>query len=548
MMQRQDLSSILYDPLEVSNENSKVVLLQRQITHFHTIINILKTNHYYIDTSPTGSGKTYTTLAVAIATKRKLLIVCPKMVKVAWQSAARLSGVKLFDIITYHSITGSKMHSPKNYLTRKETEINQDLVPDFECKPDILRIWEKERVLIVFDEIHVALSENSAQMRSVSTLFRMALSHPSPSGSRMCMLSATVMQKEEFSIPFFRMIGMLPLDLKFVNKNIRTELNIKARANLIQMCRNKAPEATDRVLDLIPKDATIATLAYQLLHQVIKPLTQAEMPKPVYKFAQDNKRAFYLTDQNDEASSKLKRLNMALGQISSMNTEETQLTLTEDKMAKMGAIMNKMWDLQKLKVPILVRLIRHRLVITPEAKIVVFSDIIEGLLDEIKKELENNGYHILMLTGKQNEQQNEDALEKFNSIDLKYRVILCTTSKGGVGINLHDIDGSRPRYVFMLPSFRVKDMHQAAGRTLREGIKSNSQLRVVYFAVPNDPEYEDRVMASILRKSKVMKDFNLSENKGLIEYPGDYQKYFETKEEYTETLKVVSEIESDSED
>lgn len=543
--QSRDLDSILYDPLPVKGDHGEVVtLLPRQISHFQTILGILKRNHYYLDTSMTGSGKTYVTMAVSIATGRVPLIVCPKMVKMTWETAGRLTHTPILDIVSYDSLRGTKTRSPKKYLIRKGDE--------FFPTPELEDLWINDRVLIIFDEIHRAMA-NTTQMKAVSTIFQMALRLESTSGSRLAMLSATVIDQEIFSLSFFRMIGFIPLDLKLiVGRHVGSEVGKKAKENLIRLCQGKNLTVTNRVVQLLGEDAPISALVYQLLHLVIKPLVQSEMPKPEYSFIQDNKKEFYLSDTKGQELLDLQKVLFrdkvtdASGNIiNPVEADFVQQGTPDDiqkRKQRMAVIMTRMYEVQRIKVPTLFRLIMYRLLVTPESKIVVFSDIIEGIIDTLKKQLEDRGVKVLTLTGRNNEKDNEDNILKFNSVSLEYRVILCTTAKGGVGINLHDIYGDRPRYVFMLPSFRVKDMTQAAGRTYREGISSHSVLRVVYLAVKGDPYLEDRIMSSITRKSKTLNEMNTEQNRGRIEYPGDYKSMVETPEEYQETLRVITPV------
>jgi hypothetical protein len=55
-------------------------LLVYQVPHFYQLIETIKVNNCILDASDTGTGKTYTALALCAALKKKPFVICPKSV------------------------------------------------------------------------------------------------------------------------------------------------------------------------------------------------------------------------------------------------------------------------------------------------------------------------------------------------------------------------------------------------------------------------------------------------------------------------------------
>src|SRR3989337_2192720 len=95
-----------------------IILRNHQINHINHITNITTNSFYAIDTSPTGSGKTITTLYLAKQYNMKLLILCPANVMNHWKVESTKYGINSI-ILSYTKLVGKKTCNHP-YLTRDE--------------------------------------------------------------------------------------------------------------------------------------------------------------------------------------------------------------------------------------------------------------------------------------------------------------------------------------------------------------------------------------------------------------------------------------------
>lgn len=140
-----------------------------------------------------------------------------------------------------------------------------------------------------------------------------------------------------------------------------------------------------------------------------------------------------------------------------------------------------------LKVPIFVELIRDH--IQDGKSVALFLNYKETLhaIAERIEDIPKSYIH-----GEQKDSERISEIDDFQRD--KTHVILCTLSAGGVGINLHDTNGTRPRVSLISPSFSAIDLKQALGRIHRAGGKSPA-LQYIIFA-------KDTIEAKVCRKVK----------------------------------------------
>jgi len=114
-------------------ENISSKLFNYQLLHLLNLITNFRSNKVLLDGSDTGTGKTYTTVALSKQLKLKLFVICPKTVVSKWSQVCDYFGVKPLYIT--------------NYESTKKTEF-------LEFK-DGKYIWNVPKsTLLVFDEAH----------------------------------------------------------------------------------------------------------------------------------------------------------------------------------------------------------------------------------------------------------------------------------------------------------------------------------------------------------------------------------------------------------
>ena len=133
-------------------------------------------------------------------------------------------------------------------------------------------------------------------------------------------------------------------------------------------------------------------------------------------------------------------------------------------------------EVEILKVPTFVELAQDALGAGNSVAIFIsFRDTLAAL----EKRL-SDGYEVAVIHGDQDEEERQSAIEEFRAD--KARVIVCMTQAGGVGISLHDTEGSFPRVALISPTFSAIDLKQALGRVHRADGKSKSVQKIVFAA------------------------------------------------------------------
>lgn len=75
-----------------------------QYLHIVNLLTALDLNNVVLDSSDTGTGKTYTTAAICANKKLQPLVICPKAAIYTWKKVLKYFNVIPFDIINYESV------------------------------------------------------------------------------------------------------------------------------------------------------------------------------------------------------------------------------------------------------------------------------------------------------------------------------------------------------------------------------------------------------------------------------------------------------------
>lgn len=181
-----------------SQRLGKVDLRPHQVANTRRITDIFKEYDAALDSSDTGTGKTYTALAVAKRLKRVPYIVCPKAVIPAWEAAAEDIGLKQYAVSNYEKLRAGKTPDYQAYKGSKGYNRYRWHLP-------------QDRYMFIFDEVH--------RCRNVSLQSRM-FNQAVIQKYKTLLLSAT---------PFTS-----PLDLRYIGR----ALGLHRGANFYQWCRN----------------------------------------------------------------------------------------------------------------------------------------------------------------------------------------------------------------------------------------------------------------------------------------------------------------------
>lgn len=170
------------------DDNTAEHLMNHQIVHVSKMIATAKNNNCVLDGSDTGTGKTYTTVAVCKQLNLTPFIICPKNVISNWINVCNVFDVKFKAIVNYESIKNCKWYGNKDLYELKNSKcpyidfVNNDYV------------WKLPKdVVLVYDEVHRCKNKNSKNSKLLMSTKKLK--------NKKIMLSATVSDTiENFSV------------------------------------------------------------------------------------------------------------------------------------------------------------------------------------------------------------------------------------------------------------------------------------------------------------------------------------------------------------
>jgi superfamily II DNA or RNA helicase len=161
------------------------ILYEYQKPHAIKLALALDQKRVAIDISGTGTGKTYSALAIAKQLNYSIFVVCPKNAIYNWERSALLWGVPVLGIVNYELIRIGRYYQKQIIQTKKQKEKIKIIKTECPFYKKSLRNWElPQNSLLIFDEVHRCKnfnSQNAEMLRAVNI-----------KTTRLLMLSATI--------------------------------------------------------------------------------------------------------------------------------------------------------------------------------------------------------------------------------------------------------------------------------------------------------------------------------------------------------------------
>lgn len=182
--------------MEIIKQNNEIkktpieMLISYQVPHVYQLYEVLQITQCVLDGSDTGTGKTYTTMAICYLLGLKPFIICPKSVINSWIDVSKKMGIEIVGLSNYEKLKNGKYYT-QNFeivVCPFMDKINDEFL--FQFPTD---------TIIIIDEAHKCKnhkSENSSMMRSLKNSQRKIL-----------LLSATMTDKIDCFKPFGLMFG-----------------------------------------------------------------------------------------------------------------------------------------------------------------------------------------------------------------------------------------------------------------------------------------------------------------------------------------------------
>lgn len=495
---------------------ASLTLRPYQVECVESVSNLWKKGLPSVISSDPGSGKTYMSgKLVEIWKAEYVVVLAPKTSLSKWNLVLGqiLPPEKIY-ISTYDGWArcGTRVQANKKqpFTYRVETIIDGNRTIDFYPTEKWLTMIATQRVIMILDEFH------KLQKPSQRTMSAAANSIPliKEKNSKLLSLSWTPCDKLE-DIPMhlylFGMIGtnkLIYYNRSFESYNIDGLLNIVRLAELFGNNLSELKYEAESIKfmngrSVIKKANEIAgeiflTFIRPYIVFTCKPdfvLKNEVIPEYINYFCRVTK----ITEE---------KINCIINQ----KIEEDSV---ENKSTNMAVLTMIQKNLEKIKIPLYVKVAKEWLEKDPTNKVIImvlYLDTIEYAKLKLKK------YGVKIIQGSMNSKERDDSIFAFQKENIENRVLVATLSTGGESVDLHDISigGNFKRMILIPPTFYCKSMVQAAGRIFRDGVTSKGIIRILYttssstdFDVENDVfNLEKKFYDGVRRKTNTIKRYH----------------------------------------
>lgn len=395
-------------------------ILKYQTLHILNFISIYKKDNEAcaVDFSATGTGKTYTTIALCSQLDYEPIIICPKSVICYWRDICEFYKVKPRTIINYESIKNGK--ELDDDMTHKKSDIIDVTENGYTWKN-----IDKNKNIIIFDEAHKCKNHKTLNGKLLLSSKNMC---------RILLLSATIAQKyEEFRI-FGYMLGFykkLKQGTKWIQNLVREE-----------MFKLNTTGETQLTKCLYPKKGSRMTYS-----DMAKYINQNHITTQCYSL-----------DEKDE-----------------LLIKKEYEYLKKNYNSQLAQQLKARQKIEELKIKIFIDLAEKYL--DEGNSIVIFVNFLKSL-ELLLSHFTKKHIDCSCVYGDQSLEERTNNINKFQENHTK--LMICMIQAGSESISLHDIDGGYPRISLISPSFSGKELLQALGRIYRTGVKSRVEQKIIF--------------------------------------------------------------------
>lgn len=271
----------------VWNESGgRVQLLAHQVEHFDQLHAIVQKYTTALDTSVMGTGKTFTSLALAVALDLPVFVVCLVQSELMWRESAESVGVRVVDVVSYETLRGRAdlerlshpwliredrpLVNPYRQMNTRESKMRY--ITSFRPTQDLLQVIARG-ALFVFDEVQ-KIRNPCAQTVACHAILRAVINtNKSPDSRRKSyalMLSATPAISVDNIVRHARLMGIITQDTLFT-RNEKRQIIPRGIAEMVTVATHFDAGTTRQVLEECPisDEESVKLLCYKLWVKVI---------------------------------------------------------------------------------------------------------------------------------------------------------------------------------------------------------------------------------------------------------------------------------------
>ncbi len=398
------------------DKNIENILYDYQLLHLCNLITAFRTNNVIIDGSDTGTGKTYTSIALCRQLKLRPIIVCPKIVINEWKRVCEIFDINPISVINYESLKSKKNNNDE--FNNKFIQVNKNI----KTKKNEYTWNIPHNSIVIFDEAHRCKNVNTqnAQLLMSSKKLKNVL-----------MLSATLTDKPNELNVFGYMLGLynnMKDSKRWINAKLYEDSASMNKKKLSSICSAIYPNKGSRMQiselkDKFPENKVTAN-AYSIgdEHQQI-----------IEKYVE-----------------RIKNMDKCMGDGLVLFTRLRQY-------------------LEDVKVDIIKDLIDDHL--ENDFSIVVFLNYTESI-NKLAKLCNTK----CIVNGEVSIEERENNIANFQSG--QERLIICNIQIES--ISLHDVQGNYKRVSLISPNFSSTQLIQALGRIYRTGAKTACLQKIIF--------------------------------------------------------------------
>lgn len=413
-----------------------------------------------LDSSETGTGKTLKSVELSRELGLTPLVICPKSVIPSWERTFAEQGVSFHGVINYERIKMGKTQ----WLKKSGKGFYWNL---------------PEGSMLIFDEVHrckAAYSQNSKMLSAA---------HRFPT----LMLSATAAENPAE----MRSIGCI-LRLHTLTDYIKWALKYGCQFNPWNALEFDPIEGPSRL---------------KLLNAVMYPDRAHKLTrKDLGSHFRETSVSFDPLDFGDKGKIKkiLAEVQDEIDALVHKQREDSQRAAENDSsVMEITRLLRARQKVELLKVPMIAEMVEDYLDLGHSVAVFLnFNDSVDALSRIIKIP---HG----KIVGGQSESERQRAIDDFQ--EDRSRLIVANLAAGGVGVSLHDVNGTYPRAALISPSYSAKDLQQALGRVDRAGAKSDSVQRIL---IASDT-LEEEILAKIRMKLRNLDVLHAFENQKTVQ-------------------------------
>lgn len=495
-----------------NGEYDPIKLLSFQIPHIHRLVRISKFSKHIFDSSDMGLGKTICAVNLALVLGLPAFIVAPKTCIPWWRKNCELFGLKTYQFITYSSLAGSKAYELKNgWLTRDDTVKGKKNHVKYTPTKNLLTIVN-EGCIFIFDESQ-EFRNKTCKFKAIKTICKLV--NDKNTTSRILYPSGTLYAKPECSINYARCCGVINSSKMYNTSRGKFTTKGYGLQEIIDNCKAMDEYTTNAIMDMFGKKTKddIDKMCHKLFTDVIFHYLHSSMEKPDYGYYVNVNNLYLKLDEprTEIIKRKLIEMNNLINQgnfggginLAKMNEGLVDL----DNVKATETIENALSILKSTKLDKVI--------------IVTNFDTTYQLFKEAFKD-----YNGVCINGKvSDERKRMQLLDKFNNDD-ECRYLIVNRKVICFGTNPHDVIGGRKRHLFIFPSWFVLDHVQVINRLNRVGVKSDSEVFIIYALFDEENNLESLINEKIIVNTKNLYDIIKHDKSRLVQLPEKYVKMF----------------------